>query len=308
MAAAEMARIGDIEAEIKEGTWNEALLESTRQNLTHGLKRTNADKRRDIERCLTNPLTGKWSDNRIAKWCGVSQPFVSSIKKDPSLITVISDDTDVHHPGARKFIDKHGNESEMDTSNIGKKSKEESPLDELEDLPEMEPVGSVPPDDEEDEDEFEEGEPKELREAVLLDHLGVPIPESSEEAFDREFAKEWREAGKMITALQEQLNKLAHHPSGKLLQLRLARTVRGTSVGEVFWKEEELDRLRHRLRVMKPFLSFCPRCLEGKKRKKKCPYCNDLGWLPKDCIRQLTDEHWDEVVARSTKGEEVRPK
>jgi hypothetical protein len=65
---------------VETGTQQEAIWESLNQNLSHGLRRTNADKRKAVETALTNFPTR--SDSEIAKQCGVSQPTVSSTRKE----------------------------------------------------------------------------------------------------------------------------------------------------------------------------------------------------------------------------------
>ncbi len=66
--------------EVQDGTQQEAIWESLKQNLSHGLRRTNADKRKAVETALTT-FPNK-SDSEIAKQCGVSQPTASSIRKE----------------------------------------------------------------------------------------------------------------------------------------------------------------------------------------------------------------------------------
>lgn len=65
--------------EVQDGTQQEAIWESLKQNLSHGLRRTNADKRKAVETALIQ-FTSK-SDREIAKQCGVHHDTVSSIRK-----------------------------------------------------------------------------------------------------------------------------------------------------------------------------------------------------------------------------------
>lgn len=65
----------DVEAEVHKGTRSDALKYALGANAAHGLKRTNADKRRSVELAL-----GEWpqlSDRQIAEICAVSNNFVS---------------------------------------------------------------------------------------------------------------------------------------------------------------------------------------------------------------------------------------
>jgi hypothetical protein len=101
-----------IAAEIRNGTVREAKLFSFGANGNHGLRRTNADKHRVAKAMLEDAEWSRWSDNKIAQQCGVSQPFISSIRS--SLITVISDKPE------RTYTNKQGKPARMKTARIGK--------------------------------------------------------------------------------------------------------------------------------------------------------------------------------------------
>jgi len=78
--AAEAADIERIAADIRQGSRRDAVLHSVGANACHGLRRTNVDKQRAVETLLQDEEWGKWSDNAIAKACGVSHPFVAKIR------------------------------------------------------------------------------------------------------------------------------------------------------------------------------------------------------------------------------------
>lgn len=71
---------------VRQGTRRDAILFSVSANDTHGLRRTNADKRRAVETLLNDPEWSGWSDRVIAEHVGVSNPFVSGIRNQ--LLTV----------------------------------------------------------------------------------------------------------------------------------------------------------------------------------------------------------------------------
>jgi protein gp37 len=135
-------RIGKetIEAEIQQGGRREAILHSVGVNATHGLRRTNDDKRRAVM-TLLNDTEGyigedgkrhywyKWSDREIARRCAVHNSFVSRLRA--SLSTSDSE--------PRTYTTKHGTTATMDTSAIGRKSNSEHSDQEDFDLPETEP-------------------------------------------------------------------------------------------------------------------------------------------------------------------------
>ena len=68
--------------DVRVGTRRDAVLYAAGANATHGLRRTNADKRRAVETLLRDEEWAHWSDGEIARRCSVSQPFVSSIRRD----------------------------------------------------------------------------------------------------------------------------------------------------------------------------------------------------------------------------------
>lgn len=79
--AAKEADKATINAEVRPGTKRDAVLYSVSANGTHGLRRTAEDKRRAVVRLLDDAEWGQWSDNAIAEQVGVSQPFVSGLRK-----------------------------------------------------------------------------------------------------------------------------------------------------------------------------------------------------------------------------------
>jgi uncharacterized ParB-like nuclease family protein len=74
-----------IEAEVRAGTLLDAKLLAVGANGSHGLRRTNDDKRRAVQMVLDEPAWKDWSDRNIAEACGVSAPFVASIRRPPPL-------------------------------------------------------------------------------------------------------------------------------------------------------------------------------------------------------------------------------
>lgn len=70
-----------IAVQVINGTQRDAVLYSLKANATHGLKRTNADKRKAVETLLKDAEWATWSDRKIADVCGVGHPFVAAIRK-----------------------------------------------------------------------------------------------------------------------------------------------------------------------------------------------------------------------------------
>jgi hypothetical protein len=78
--AATRAGLAEIGADIRKGTRQDALLYSLGANTAHGLRRTNADKRRCVELALA--AWPRWSDRRLAETCKVSPDTAGRIRRD----------------------------------------------------------------------------------------------------------------------------------------------------------------------------------------------------------------------------------
>lgn len=107
-----------INAEVRDGTQADAQLFSYSANKGHGLRRSNADKRKAVLGTLNHPATKDWSDNQIAKHCGVHHSTVGDARR--SLAESASD-----KPAARTYTTKHGTKATMKTDKIGKSQKRE---------------------------------------------------------------------------------------------------------------------------------------------------------------------------------------
>jgi protein gp37 len=104
---AKKAGLQGIPAEIRKGGKREALLYSVGANATHGMRRTNADKRRAVMRLLSDPEWKKWSDRKVAEQCGVDHGMVASSRQH------LADSTsDV------RLFTKGGVTAEMNTENM----------------------------------------------------------------------------------------------------------------------------------------------------------------------------------------------
>lgn len=189
---AQHAGLDTIHAEVKQGTQADAQLFSYGANGSHGLRRTNADKRRAVTGALKHATSCKWSDNQIAKHCGVSQPFVSGIRA--SLQTVISE-----KPTSRAYKTKHGTEAVMKTENIGKTKPAPAPV----------PAPSAPPAAPEENYDPEDDALREAQHTLsevaaeneeLRTRLAVGVMEGTE--------AEKREAAEIIAGLRQQVKAL----------------------------------------------------------------------------------------------------
>lgn len=109
VAAYRQLGIQEVDVAIRQGTRRDAILYSVGANETHGLRRTNEDKRRAVLTLLNDEEWSTWSNREIARRAAVSDPFVLAIRS--SLLTVSSD--------SRTYTTKHGTTATMDTGSIG---------------------------------------------------------------------------------------------------------------------------------------------------------------------------------------------
>lgn len=100
-------------AEVRSGSQRDAVLFACGANSGHGLRRTNADKRRAVETMLRDEEWCGWSDNSIARACGVSQPFVASVRLTSN---------DYKSPPTERL---GADGRTMNTANIGKRKRHE---------------------------------------------------------------------------------------------------------------------------------------------------------------------------------------
>jgi hypothetical protein len=111
VAAAKKLGCLTIASVIHSGTRRDAVLFSVSANATHGLRRTNADKRRAVETLLNDEEWGKWSNCQIAKRCGVSDFMVRQMRE--SIFEKIED-------SQNRTVSRNGTTYTQNTAKIGK--------------------------------------------------------------------------------------------------------------------------------------------------------------------------------------------
>jgi hypothetical protein len=84
-AAHKKAKVHEIKAEVTEGTFIDALAAAAGANFSHGLRRSDEDKRRAVASLFKEKTWAGRSDRVIAETCKVSHPFVSKIRKELGL-------------------------------------------------------------------------------------------------------------------------------------------------------------------------------------------------------------------------------
>lgn len=119
--AARDAGLTEIYEEIQPGTQRDAILYSLSANSKHGLRRTNADKRKAVQTLLDDPEWSQWSSRDIAKQCAVGHALVDEIRKSSLAENPVSEGN------PRTYTTKHGTTATMQTANIGKQKASAEP-------------------------------------------------------------------------------------------------------------------------------------------------------------------------------------
>jgi hypothetical protein len=120
--ASKRAERETIAVDVQQGTRRDAILYSVGANASHGLRRTNEDKRKAIQTLLEDEEWCQWSDNAIAKQCGVSDKTVGNVRK-----ILTSEIPKLKNFSPRTYKDKHGNIARMNTGNIGRSEPSQPP-------------------------------------------------------------------------------------------------------------------------------------------------------------------------------------
>ena len=140
---ADHAGLEEIAADVRQGTQADAQLFSFGVNADHGLRRTNADKRKAVTGALHHPVSCKWSDRQIAKHCGVSDKTVAAVRDSHCGNSEVSQQ--------RTYTTKHGTTAVMNTANVGKsktaKKKGTAPAAKKNDAPAPAPAPAPEPQD-----------------------------------------------------------------------------------------------------------------------------------------------------------------
>lgn len=130
--AFEAAGTKKVTAEVCLGTQRDAVLYAVGANAAHGLRRTNADKRRAVERLLRDNEWSKWSSREIARKCLVHHDTVSRIRKELEPESVgfrHIEPGDLGMDMSSSRLAQRGNTTySIETSNIGRKKLPESKI------------------------------------------------------------------------------------------------------------------------------------------------------------------------------------
>lgn len=107
------AKVVNIPADVRQGTQRDAILFSVSANSSHGLRRTNDDKRRAVLTLLNDPEWAKWSDREIARRCAVDGKTVAGLR--PKLSAEL--------PQIERTVSRKGATFQQNIANIGAQPK-----------------------------------------------------------------------------------------------------------------------------------------------------------------------------------------
>ncbi|WP_422927033.1 ParB N-terminal domain-containing protein [Singulisphaera sp. PoT] len=112
--AARRAGAKAITCHVHEGSRRDAVLFSCGANSSHGLRRTNRDKRRAIETLLRDDEWVEWSDNEIARRCGVDRSTVSTVRRD------LESSCEIRKMDGPRTVSRNGSTYVQNTAKIGR--------------------------------------------------------------------------------------------------------------------------------------------------------------------------------------------
>ncbi|NTB01093.1 ParB/RepB/Spo0J family partition protein [Agrobacterium tumefaciens] len=105
-----LAGLEEVDADLRQGTRRDAILYSVGANASHGLRRTNEDKRRAVSTLLQDAEWSTWSDREIARRTGVSNQFVGTVRSSVNAGQI---------PTVRT-VERNGTTYQQNTAAIGK--------------------------------------------------------------------------------------------------------------------------------------------------------------------------------------------
>jgi hypothetical protein len=112
-AARQLGRTGTIPCEVRAGDRRAAVLYAAGANASHGLRRTNADKRRSVETLLRDEEWAAWSDHEIARRCVVDPKTVGNIRKE------LAASMEIPQMPTERTVSRGGQTYTQNVSNIG---------------------------------------------------------------------------------------------------------------------------------------------------------------------------------------------
>ena len=272
------AEYDTIRANVTQGSRDLAVWLATGANRTHGLRRTNEDKRRAVEMALKAKPDA--SDRMIADHVGVDHKTVTSVRAEMAST----------------------GEFPQLTERVGKDGRTRS-------LPKPQPKADDPPakpaeakDDEPatPDDATDDPQPDATAEPTATAPVapaGLPIPDELRDVF--EAGCRFDELARLIRQAQRLAHELAELPGGELYRANLGH--RGKSDDGLRHYCEHLKNAISKVEHCRPFASACPYCDD--KRDRNCKGCSGRGWVNKACWESAPADYRDAVALARGAGE-----
>ena len=118
-----LAQVYEAPADIRQGTQRDAILFSVGANASHGLRRTNDDKRRAVQTLLNDPEWAVWSNREIARQCQVDEKTVRRYREEAS--------AEKPQIAPERTVSRGGTTYQQNTANIGASSKPDQAMSEF---------------------------------------------------------------------------------------------------------------------------------------------------------------------------------
>lgn len=113
--SASRAGVNVVLCDVRAGTRRDAILYAVGANANHGLRRTNADKRRAVETLLNDEEWRGWSDREIAKRAGVDGKTVAKLRAE------VATSAELPQMPAARTVERNGVTYQQNTANIGRR-------------------------------------------------------------------------------------------------------------------------------------------------------------------------------------------
>jgi hypothetical protein len=303
--AAKRAGLTDLECEVFTGTEAECIVDAAGSNNDHGMKRTNADKRRSLKMVLS--VHPDWSDRRIAEAIWVSHEFVRQNRPAPaSTVDTQENGSQLSTVDSSKRTGKDGKtrtaKPKKKEVNNGKADKAEAHADATAEDATHERNGRRAADDgrtEGDGGDATRGAGAE-KAAPAVDAYGIPVQPHALEAWTAVPA--FRDLIRQARELQRQFATIAESPGGVWLQQngrsswRQDRSKAGGKENAGRFVSLALANFVRDLEDSIPTYSVCPWHYADKPHPNDCTTCRGLNWSP-PLLSKV-----DEVIADRVRG------
>ena len=236
-----------VKCEVHKGSTRDAIQYALSANARHGLRRSNEDKRKAVETALADTEWSKLSSRAVADLCGVSNDFVSKIRKEldtKKSDKMSSDDSAESASAANRSTSRSASHESANSNDLAStdKSCEESTAES----------------DSELQDSTAEDTPKCHSASIVKDSLERDVPEQLRDAYS--VANEITAAIRDLDAVKKKIKAITAKVGGSYVSESTVLIA--------------LKDCRAELKLGS-YWTACPRC-----NGDGCGKCNSTGFLP----------------------------